>query len=354
MHEGERERLSLEESTLGRLRPVLDVVKQLGHDGDIQVVLTRILLGMIDLCRAKRGSIIVFAKEKVKCKLALDREGRRLHKDAKGISRTVLKAVRINNRRVVTANARSDPSLRLVDTVHRLRLASILCVPLRLRDRLIGAFYLDNPEEAGVFGEHEINIAEILADHAAIAIENARLVKQSVRDRLTRVYNHAYFEKRLGQELDFAARKGHRVGLLMIDVDDFKGINDNHGHEVGNQVLKFLAEGLGSTLRAADLVARVGDRKVDPTVARFGGDEFEVILPGTGREGTLRAGQRLVEALGNSKLRAGGGHLRLSISVGGAVFPDDARSAKELQERADEALYESKRAGKNRAALWRR
>ncbi len=353
MDDGRREKLTIEASTLAGLRPVLDVVKQIGREIDLKTALTRILVSMIDACGAARGSLLSFSGDTVKSKLSLDRGGRRLHKEEKGVSRTVLKAVRINNRKVVSANARSDPNLRLVDTVHRLALTSILCVPLRLRERLIGAFYLDNPEAANVFGSREVQIAEILADHAAIAIENSRLLKESYRDKLTRVFNHTFFEKRLAKEVSRAEQNGHRVGLLMIDVDDFKGINDTYGHEVGNEVLKFLAQGLASTVRVADLVARVGDRKLSPTVARFGGDEFEVILPGTGRDGTLRAAERLVAALGNAKIRAGEGHVRLSISVGGAVFPDDAATVKELQERADEALYESKNAGKNRAAIWR-
>jgi diguanylate cyclase (GGDEF)-like protein len=355
MQDGRRERLSIEQSTLAGLRPVLDVVRQIGRETSIEDALTRILTTMISACKAARGSILTFSGDTVKSKLSLDRNGRQLHRDDKGVSRAVLKAVRHNHKRVVTANARTDPSLRLVDTVHRLRLTSILCVPLRFHDRVIGAFYLDDPDAEGVFGPHQVEIAEVLADHAAIAIENARLHDVSVRDKLTRVFNHGYFEKRLAQELEFAGQKGRRVGLLMIDVDDFKGINDGHGHEAGNQVLKHLADGLSSTVRAHDLVARApSGRKLDPTVARFGGDEFEIILPGTGPEGTLRAGQRLVEALGGNRLRAGSRTLQLSISVGGAVFPDHAKTAKDLQARADEALYASKRAGKNRAAIWSR
>ena len=352
MQDGKREKLSIETSTLAGLRPVLEVVKQIGRETSIENALIQILSTMISACGATRGSILTFSGDGVKSKLCLDRDGRQLHRDEKGISRTVLKVVRVNKRCVVTANARIDPNLRLVDTVHRLRLTSILCVPLRFHDRVIGVFYLDNPDVVGAFGPHQVEIAEILADHAAIAIENARLHSASVRDKLTRVFNHGYFEKRLAQELEFAGRKGHCVGLLMIDVDDFKGINDTYGHEAGNQVLKHLADGLASTVRAHDLVARAGGKKLDPTVARFGGDEFEVILPGTGRVGTLRAAQRLVAALGGSKIRAGDGTVKLSISVGGAVFPNDARTAKSLQERADEALYASKRGGKNRAAVW--
>jgi len=135
----------------------------------------------------------------------------------------------------------------------------------------------------------------------------------------------------------------------MIDVDDFKKINDGFGHDVGNQVLKHVAKTLSSTVRSEDLVARAPG---PATVARFGGDEFEIILPGAGRDGVRLVAERLVSQLGGKKLGANGKTLRLSISVGGAVYPDHGKSAEEVLRNADEALYKSKRAGKNRAAVF--
>jgi diguanylate cyclase (GGDEF)-like protein len=135
----------------------------------------------------------------------------------------------------------------------------------------------------------------------------------------------------------------------MIDVDDFKKINDGFGHDVGNRVLKHVAKTLASTVRSEDLVARAPG---PATVARFGGDEFEIILPGAGRDAVRRVADRLVAQLGGKKLGVNGKTLRLSISVGGAVYPDHGKSAEEVLHNADEALYKSKRAGKNRAAVF--
>lgn len=207
---------------------------------------------------------------------------------------------------------------------------------------------MDDPSRNTAFGSREVEIAEILTAHAAIAIENARLYKQSNQDRLTKLWNHAHFQKRIAKEVERARAANGKCGVVMIDVDDFKKINDGFGHEAGNQVLKHVARTLSHTVRAEDVVARAPG---PATVARFGGDEFEIVLPGAGKDQVRLVAERLVKALGNKKLGVDGKTLRLSISVGGAVFPDHAPNADDLLVKADEALYVSKRAGKNRAAL---
>ncbi len=328
---------------LAGLRPVFDVVKKINSELDLRKLLGIILDTTIGLCNACRGTIVIFKGEKEKARLARDRSGRALGPDETGVSSTVVQRVRLSGKPILSADARNDGNIGSSESIVNLQLLSVLCVPLRVKDRLMGAVYLDNPGMSAAFGPREVEIASVLTEHAAIAIHNAMLYRQSIRDKLTRAYTHAYFEKRLGQEVARAKRSGARVGLLMIDVDDFKSINDTHGHDTGNAVLKHVARTLGLALREADVVAA--------TVARYGGDEFEVILPDTGRDGTLRAGQRLVSELGERKIAYEGGKLRLSLSVGGAVFPDDAKTAHELQLRADEALYKSKRGGKNRALL---
>jgi diguanylate cyclase (GGDEF)-like protein len=333
---------------LSGLRPVFDVVKKINSETDIRKLLGIILETMIGLCNAKRGTIVIFKKEGERTRLSRDQSGRALGKEEMGVSTTLLDRIRTQGKTILVADARNDANVGSSKSIVGLQTLSVLCLPLRLKDRLTGAVYLDNPGVVAAFGPREVEIAGVLTEHAAIAIQNAALYRKSIHDRLTKAYTHAYFEKRLAEEVSRARRADRPVGLLMIDVDDFKGINDSHGHDTGNAVLKHIVKTLQATVREADLVARAPSA----LVARYGGDEFEVILPETGRDGTLRAGQRLVEVLGEQKLAHAGGKLKLSISVGGAVYPLHAASAHELQLRADEALYKSKRSGKNRALLY--
>jgi diguanylate cyclase (GGDEF)-like protein len=345
---GGRDKVAIDASTLGKLRPILDVARQINKGPDLRNILVRILDLALESAGAQRGAVVTFSKDRLKVELARHRSGVQLRKEERGISKTVLLAVHKTGKRVVCSEAITEPRFRLVDSVQKLKLKSILCVPIYLRDKLIGAFYMDDPSRATAFGAREIEVAEILTAHAAIAIENARLYRQSNQDRLTHLWNHSHFQKRLNKEVDRAKKNVTKCSVVMIDVDDFKKINDGFGHEAGNQVLKHVAETLTQTVRAEDVVARAPG---PATVARFGGDEFEIVLPGAGKDELRLVANRLVKALGNRKLGVDGKVLRLSISVGGAVFPDDAATADDLLAKADEALYVSKRGGKNRAAL---
>ena len=326
---------------LAGLRPVFDVVKKINSELDLRKLLALILRTTAELCNGKRATIVIFGRDKEKARLSLDRAGRELGPEETGVSTTVLDRVRKTGKPIVSGDAMNSGAIGDARSLVKLKILSVLCLPLRVKERLMGAVYLDNPGVAAAFGPREIEIAGVLTEHAALAIHNSLMYRKSIRDRLTKAHTHAYFEKRLAQEVA-RAKTGGKVGVLMIDVDDFKGINDTYGHDTGNAVLKHVARTLAECVRASDVLG---------TVARYGGDEFEVILVGADRKGTLRVAERMVDALGSAKLAYGGGKLRLSISVGGASFPEDAKSAHDLQLRADEALYKSKRAGKNRAML---
>ncbi len=335
------------------LAPILEIVKQINSERNLRPLLTLILDTMIKHSNARRGTIAFFKGDRFNAELSRDRAGKEIaHSDA-GPLGAVLMRVRETEKAVLVDDASQDPRVRRHILIPGHDPLSILALPLRVKDRLIGAIYLDNAEEAGAFGSPQRQFAELLAEHAAIAVENALLHRRTTTDRITDVYNHAHFESVLEGEMEKATRIGYPCGLLMIDVDDFKQINDLNGHEVGSDVLRNVAYTLSSTVRGADVVGRVQGRPPQAVVGRYGGDEFEIILPGASRDGALRTARRLVSLFKAQKFMCGEKRLIISVSVGVAVFPDDAPDLHELILRADEALYQAKRAGKGRAVLAR-
>jgi diguanylate cyclase (GGDEF)-like protein len=162
--------------------------------------------------------------------------------------------------------------------------------------------------------------------------------RSAVTDGLTGLFNHAYFLAALRRETQRAKRHGAKVSLVMIDLDDFKRLNDSRGHVEGDRVLVKSAELVGESLREIDIAAR------------YGGEEFAVILPDTGRTGGFVVAERIRARLeAHFRRRRGSGPVTLSGGV--ATFPDDAQEHEQLVRRADEALYRAKAAGKNRIIM---
>ena len=336
------------------LRPILDVVKKINSERNLRRLVTMILETAIEFSNASRGTVAVFkGEESFNAELSRHRSrGEISHSEIASLA-AVLRRVHKSGKELLVPDLSKDEGLRPPAVAPGQDGLSILCLPLRVKSRLMGAVYLDNTEETDAFGPREREFAEILAEHAAIAIENALLYRKSTQDRVTNVYNHSAFEQFLDDEVDLARRGSYPLGLLMIDVDDFKEINDVHGHEVGNDVLRNVAYTLSTTVRGADIVARAQGKPNAPVVARYGGDEFEIILPHATREGALATAKRLATLFKGQKFMCGAKRMKISVSIGVAVFPVDAEDTHELLLRADEALYNAKRAGKGRAAAWK-
>jgi diguanylate cyclase (GGDEF)-like protein len=218
-----------------------------------------------------------------------------------------------------------------------------LAFPLRPSerpDRILGIVSVSRSGHDFTKGERDL--FNYLAGQAAVSIENVDLHElvqlQAVTDELTGLFNHRRFQEVIEAEVERAARFDQPLGLLMLDIDDFKLINDTYGHQQGDVVLREVAR-----------VLRENARQVDEP-ARYGGEEMAVALPQTDLEGTYLLAERVRESIAALRIDRldGNGHLQVTASFGVAAFPESARDKDPLIAAADAALYGAKRAGKNR------
>jgi diguanylate cyclase (GGDEF)-like protein len=236
--------------------------------------------------------------------------------------------------------------------------ATAIAAPLVRGDRMIGVIALYGRVSGAPFSGEDVETLAAFARETAVAVENVEAAERlSMSDPLTGTGNRRFLEMALVREIERARRFGREFGLLMVDIDYFKQVNDEHGHLRGDEVLVEVVRRIESAVRSG----------VD-TVARYGGEEFVVLLPETDAAGALAAGERIRSVVGERVLQAiagsevatnGGMHeraeraLRVTVSVGSATFPGDGTAADDLIRAADGAMYAAKRAGGDRAALSR-
>jgi diguanylate cyclase (GGDEF)-like protein len=181
---------------------------------------------------------------------------------------------------------------------------------------------------------------EILVNQATAQLSNAilheKVQRVAITDGLTGLYNHRYFQERLSHELKRALRQEQPVSLLLLDIDHFKKVNDDYGHPFGDEVLKRISRELSNVARDIDLVAR------------YGGEEFVVILGNAGRRDCKKVAERIRKKVEALSFDCEGETVKTTVSLGGATFPEDGKTKEELIRHADQALYHSKHAGRNR------
>lgn len=218
--------------------------------------------------------------------------------------------------------------------------ARSLTVAMRAGGMIVGALHIARSHGAPLTG-NDRKLADLVAAEAANAVYTARLYEQTQRlattDSLTGLYNHRYFRDALALEIARANRLGYSVGLLMIDVDNFKRVNDTFGHPVGDDVLRNIADVLRTSLRQTDVAAR------------YGGEEFAVVLPGLGPRGVLAVGEKLRRAVRRLQplLAESATPCPISVSVGGVSASPPTLNMIDLVRVADTALYEAKRRGRD-------
>ncbi len=251
------------------------------------------------------------------------------------------RAATLEGRPLLLAQASIDPRLGTEDAPPDLIVRNAVATPVQVRGQNLGVLSAFNLPEDHLTAAATTNHLQLLAACIGLGLENCRLSRTvrrvAVTDELTQVYNYRFLRSALRREMKRAGRFRQSFTLLMIDVDHLKEYNDREGHLRGSHLLRDLARILSRQVRGMDLLAK------------YGGDEFTVILPQTPREGGRAVAERIrgaVEAHTFYRCRPG----QMTVSAGVAVYPDDGIQPTTLIAAADAALYAAKQRGRNRVA----
>jgi diguanylate cyclase (GGDEF)-like protein len=237
--------------------------------------------------------------------------------------------------------AHLDPRVQVVPGTPPDEPEALITIPLVARDTIKGALNIYRLGEDARFTDEDFELAKRFGDAAALALDNAQvresLELQAQTDSLTGLYNHRYFHEHLRSELTRATRTHGSIGVLMLDIDDFKRVNDVHGHGTGDQVLVALADALRGSLRLSDIVCRLG------------GEEFGIIMSSCDAGDAMALAQRLLIRMEAESFEPAGS---LTLSIGVAQGPEHATNPRELVACAEAAMMTAKARGKNQGVLF--
>ncbi len=225
-----------------------------------------------------------------------------------------------------------------VDKKIKMKTNSIIAIPLIIDGKLFGTIEIANNVDNRNLSIIDFYTTSIITKLTMTAMEKAKMYTWAITDNLTQLYNYHYLQISLEQELTRAKRYPQDVGVMLLDIDNFKKINDTYGHPMGNTVLKSISEIMLTSIR----------KNIDMPV-RYGGDEFLIILPETDIKGTKILAQRILKQIQETPYNSGEKRFNVTVSIGvTAAHKNDIVDKDKLIKKADTALYEAKKRGKNR------
>lgn len=321
------------------LQLLFDISNSIIRD-DFDCFLAKVVDAAITIANAERGFLMLSIEEKkFEFKVARNKNRQNIRFEETRVSRGVVNKTAVTRKSIFITNVHQNEDFQSRKSIVELKSGMIMCLPLIIKEKLIGLLYIDSQLTSDSFTDIERTFLEMFASEASVAIENMHLYQASIHDNLTGLYNYGYLRYRLGQEMMRISRY-HKDGFLsfmMIDVDKFKTINDTYGHAKGDMVLRNLAGILKNNIREVDIVAR------------YGGDEFAVLMPETDKECAKIVAQRLlVQTRDHLSISVGGGIIPVTISIGLVIlFPERHQDIESVIIKADNVLYLSKHKGGN-------
>lgn len=221
------------------------------------------------------------------------------------------------------------------------RVNQLVCVPLKVKNVTFGVINIVNRKDGQGFSRADTDLLQTMANQAALVLDNTKLFKLAITDGLTGLNLVRHFKNRLNEEIKRARRYGKIFSILFFDIDHFKKFNDTYGHQIGDEVLKQVAAIFRGNLR----------EDID-MAARYGGEEMIALLPETDARGGLVVAERLRQAIELHEFTGHTSPLKVTISIGLAEYPLHATEALELIRKADTALYECKKKGRNQSSIY--
>lgn len=331
---------------------LLEIAKTVGSALDSEDLFGIILEKSTEFLGAEQGSLML-----------LDEDRRELTvKAMKGLNKKIVELLKIRPGEGISGKVLATGTPLIVSDIEsderiaqekrpRYKTKSFISIPLKLNGRTIGVLNIADKITGEVFREEDLHLLISIGAYASVAIERSKfyhkteeLKKISITDSLTGLLNRRYFQERVSEEIERSRRHHLPLSLIMMDIDNFKSVNDTYGHPVGDEALKITARAIRNCVRTIDVAAR------------YGGEEFTVILPQTAKSDATAIAERICSEVGrlDFPFEQAARKLTFSVSLGLATFPEDAESLDDLIRNTDIALYRAKAQGKNRVVVYQK
>ncbi len=341
----QKEKIQTLNKTLHNLAILYNISQAVNFIDDLKRLISVILDKAIETVNAEKGSLMLYnsSDNTLQVKVVYGLKDKKQEND---INNGLIECQKMNpnsgiagkvfieKRSIITNLGSQDP--RFSQYNDNRNISSLICVPLIAKGECIGIINITNKKNGKLFNKKDLEFIEALANQAAIAVDNAQLYELATKDGLTKLYIHRHFYLLLESEMKRVQRYHHVLSLLMMDIDNFKHVNDTYGHLTGDMVLKEIASTIQKTIRHVDIPAR------------YGGEEFTVILPETAVRNAMIIAERVRQKISEIEVKVDNNTvIRPTVSIGLSEYPNASEEIKELIDYADKALYMSKSNGKN-------